>query len=643
MPIAVTCPHCQTRYPKIPDGLAGKTVKCKKEECRQDFLVPVPLSAAELEAAALAALDDAPAAQAGGGTATDQRTIPMTCTVCEHKFAVPFEKAGKNVLCENPDCRARLKVPVPKDEKGVSDWRSANTGRPSLAKENFEKPADVQDAEAKMVSGEALRGAGLGLPELEPRSVKRTLFFFAFLPLTALALVFFGGKWYFGRRADTKADQLVLDAVKEFTDTADESRPPPAEYALSSAVLQMSAGEYFLRSNTKGKLKDVMGYYSKARADVTQAAGKDDKKQATSERYVVGCELAVAMLSLGGTDSQVADDVRLRWTPDPAGGRQLRPNERRDSVHGELSRTLGILMPADFDLKASLLRRLVRELVKKGQLGLAAELPTMLFNTPEQPEAKAILAVELYRADKNSEAGRRIADELKTQLQTLPPGLTPVPATAQTVWLAFDTAKPPTVAQPPSAGGGEILDSTRHAYTGWMLLQGQHEEAVKMANRPGGAAGRLRALALCADWSPDPTAALTEATGIIGVEVRKKDSILPQFTLLRLAQLAAAAGKEDAKALSDAIADEGLRVWAKADGVRLRLSAKPEKADEGLVELPDDVKKYRVGHAWGRLAVARANGAVAKDRAAAKQFANWPKGTIHPFALVGVALGLQDQ
>src|SRR5207237_3034585 len=64
MPIAVTCPHCQTRYPKIPANFAGKTVKCKKEDCRQDFLVPVPLSAAELEAAALAALADTPAQQA---------------------------------------------------------------------------------------------------------------------------------------------------------------------------------------------------------------------------------------------------------------------------------------------------------------------------------------------------------------------------------------------------------------------------------------------------------------------------------------------------------------------------------------------------------------------------------------------------
>lgn len=637
MPIAVTCPHCQTRYPKIPDTFAGKTVKCKKDDCRQDFQVPVPMTAAELEAAALAALDDTPAKQ--DETPTDQRTLPMKCSSCEHEWGVPFAMAGKNVLC--PECRARQKVPIPKDDKDTN-WRQANTGRPSLAKENFEKPTDVQDAEAKMVSGEALRGAGLGLPELEPRDVKRTLFFFVFLPLMGLALVFFGGRWYFNRRGDNKSDQLMADAIKEFTDTAEESHPPPPEFALCSAVLQLSSAEYTLRLNNKDKLKDALGAFAKARADITGSAAKDDKKQAVAERYVVACELAVGLLALGGTDAQIGDDIRLRWTPDPASGRQLRPNERRDSVYGELRRVLEVISPADFDLKANLLRRLTRELAKKGQSALAADLPGMLFTDQQQPEAKAIVAVELYRADKGSEVGRRLADELKTLIPASK-DLSPVPATAQTAWLAFDIQKTPTVAAPPAAGNGEIFDSSRHAYTGWLLLQGQHDDAVKLANRPGGAQGRLRALALCAEWSPDPTAALVEATGIVAVEVKRKDSLLPQYTVYRLAQLAAAAGKEpEAKTFTDALADEGLRVWAKADGVRLRLAAKPEKAAEGLVELPDDVKKYRVGHAWGRLAVARSNAALAKNRGVVKEFAGWPNGTIRPFAFAGVALGLQD-
>ena len=77
--------------------------------------------------------------------------------------------------------------------------------------------------------------------------------------------------------------------------------------------------------------------------------------------------------------------------------------------------------------------------------------------------------------------------------------------------------------------------------------------------------------------------------------------------------------------------------------MRLRLiAAKGEKADDAQAELPDDAKKMRVGHAWGRMAIARNNAMVAKDRGVAKDFAGWPRGTIHPFALAGVALGLQD-
>ncbi|HUR53997.1 MAG TPA: hypothetical protein VMZ71_07690, partial [Gemmataceae bacterium] len=218
-----------------------------------------------------------------------------------------------------------------------------------------------------------------------------------------------------------------------------------------------------------------------------------------------------------------------------------------------------------------------------------------------------------------------------------------VPASAQTLWLARGLEKVPTIAAPPSAGAGEVLDSTRLAYTGHNMLQGQGEEALALAQRAGGAAGKLRALALCADWSPDPTAALDAAAGIVTNARRRKEAPLPQYTVLRLAQLAGAAGKTDqAKTLSDALTDEGLKAWAKADGLRMRLAAKPVKTAEGEVELPDDVKKYRVGHAWGRLAIARANAAVAKDRGVMKEFANWPKGTIYPFALAGVALGLQD-
>jgi hypothetical protein len=207
----------------------------------------------------------------------------------------------------------------------------------------------------------------------------------------------------------------------------------------------------------------------------------------------------------------------------------------------------------------------------------------------------------------------------------------------------LDIQKTPTVAGPPPIGAGEILDSTRIAYATLHLLKNQPEEALAIAQRPGPMGGRLRSLALCAEWSTDPTGALDVATGLVTVESKKKDAQLPQYVLLKLSQLATVAAKaEHAKTFTDALTDEGLKAWAKSDGLRQRLQSKRENSEESAAELPDDIKKYRVGHAWGRLAIARSNAALAKDRGVAKGFGGWPKGTIHPFALAGVALGLQD-
>lgn len=636
MPIAVTCPHCQTRYPKIPDTFAGKTVKCKKEACRQDFQVPVPLSAAELEAAALSALNDAPAA---AEAPTAERQIAMVCVGCQHEWTVPFSMAGKNVLC--PECRMRAKVPEQKPQKG-DDWRQQGSGKPSLAKENFEKPDDVQGGESKMVGGESLRAAGLGLPEIEPRTLKQKMIL-VLTPIAVVGVLVLAAMYFFRTRSDGKNDQLMADALKEFNDAADESKPPPAEAALFSAILNAAAGEYNVRQDDKERLKAAVTHFNKARAEVKQAAAKDDAKKPTASavRYAVGGELALAQLALGGTDKQVADEARFRWVPDAAAGRSLRPNEQRNSVHGELQRTLGELQTAEFDLKASLLRRLTRELAQKGQPELAAELPLFLCTDPEQAEAKGIVGVELYRHSSSSEVARQIAEELRTMMAESKTR-TPFPASVQTLWLALKTEKVQPITGPPSAAGDPV-ESSRFAYTGLYLLEGKSADALALAQRTGVPGGRLRALALCADWGQD-AAALDAAAAVVATEVRKKESALPPFTLLRLAQLAGAMNKfEHVKTFADAITDDGLKAWAAADAVRWKLAAaRGEKATDALVELPDDPKKLFAGHAWGRLAVARHNAALAKTRDAVKEFTNWPRSTIHPFALAGVALGLQD-
>lgn len=97
--------------------------------------------------------------------------------------------------------------------------------------------------------------------------------------------------------------------------------------------------------------------------------------------------------------------------------------------------------------------------------------------------------------------------------------------------------------------------------------------------------------------------------------------------------------------LCNALTDEGLREWARAEAVRLRIAANAQaKADPGWVEVPDSPEKLRAGHAWGRLWIARQNARLSGNRAAEHQAtADWKPAAVHPFALAGIALGLQDR
>lgn len=201
MAITFNCPHCQFLY-RLKDELAGKRASCKNPDCRQVILIPQPATIppsdsgptiaklggvappakgkdqtplpkapppADIESAAKAALSDAPVVDEG------PQSIAVTCNYCDHKWEEPIAKAGKNVICPNEECRQRVKVPEAK-KATAENWRETSN-RPTLAKENFEKPKDVVDAEAKIVSGEAWRKGGGAEQELEPIPLSRRLFF----------------------------------------------------------------------------------------------------------------------------------------------------------------------------------------------------------------------------------------------------------------------------------------------------------------------------------------------------------------------------------------------------------------------------------------------------------------------------------
>jgi hypothetical protein len=630
MAIEFDCSFCGHHY-KLKDELAGKSATCK--QCRNKIAIPTSsqtaadapkIDAAAAEAAALAALADEPVAEKPKNTVID-----VECNFCNHKWTEPITRAGKNALCPNPECRQRVKIPEPKDE-GQYDWRQNRSKGPSLAKQNNEKLEGVQDAgEAKVVSGTALKEAGADGIEYEPTPLKRKLAF-ATAALLLVGGAVFGAVYFTKSRTAGKEDKLMTEALAELT--ANPDAVPKDEQPYASAVLHLAAAEYALRQNEPAQFKEAQKHHAEAASALLAIQPASATAPLPPARNAALAEVALALVAFGGTEREGSDMVRLRWTPELA--RKTRINERVYTVFSDLQKLLGrIQSTADFEFRIYLARRLARELAKREQAGLAAELiPLALFAQAEQPEAKALVALEVYRVDKASGVPSAIANELKGEVTK--------PASAQTLFalLKMDGAvrKP----QP----GVTPSEAARLAYTGFAALEGS-ADAVEVAKLPGRAEDQLKALALAADWSSDPGPALESALAVISAAKVRKDFAVPPFAGLKLVQVAAAAGKPDlAKQLADALADEGLKAWAKGDAVRARAEAAPkDKADESFAEVPDDTKRIKTGHLWGRLWVARQNTRANADRTAqAKAVAAWPTPAV-PFGKAGVALGLQDK
>src|SRR5581483_1003681 len=132
-----------------------------------------------------------------------------TCPVCDHQWDVPWAMQGKNVLC--PECRHRQRVPEQK--QGKVDWRDPNAGRPSLAKRE-ELEGVVSAGDARHVSGEALKVAGVIKEEIEPRPLRVYVAF----GLAGLALMIAASAAILYLRSASKSDRrdhYMADALKD--------------------------------------------------------------------------------------------------------------------------------------------------------------------------------------------------------------------------------------------------------------------------------------------------------------------------------------------------------------------------------------------------------------------------------------------
>jgi hypothetical protein len=645
MAIEMNCPKCSKSY-RLKDELLGKKVTCANEKCRTAFVVgvkpgtgpsptlgamkaasksppPPPPDAEEVARKALAdEVDEAP---------VESRTIPMTCSECDHQWTEPWDKQGKNTVC--PSCRARQKVPVPVTKAGKTDWRVDN--KPAGAKrETLEGVASSTDA--GYVSGQSLRDAGLGRPELEPRPLWQKISFVAG-PILMIGLVVFGIMSYSKSRTESKADDAMKLALNDMP--PDDSILPKNEIPLFRALLRIQAGEYLARKEkTPKELQEALDHFGKARQDLegaTVSFGRDQLFQ----------ELAVSILALGGSQEEIDAQQRIRWQPQGSGNRRVQVNEKIYDVQGELRQIFTAMRspekPVSREAREQALRRVSRELAKHGQPDLIERLVPTLFTDEEQLEATAVAAFETFKSTNDT---ARASNSVGTLAGGIGAGrATPTSLLA----LASLLPEPPATLKvaPYSPGTGSIEDTPRAVYGQALVLKGSFAEAIELAKRPGRTDSRLKLLALVAELAPEPAPAVTAASEILTSDGNKKElGTVPDYLLVRLASAAGRANQPAAiEQFAKAIPKDDHRAWARADGLRATLQSGPAKLiDEALAEIPAEPKDYRIGHGWARFWLARNNSAAGVTKTA-DGYDRWGKGSFAPLGLAGQAQGQLDR
>jgi hypothetical protein len=600
MAIDTSCPSCSKRY-KLKDELAGKRVTCGNPNCRKAFVVPAASANGHARAApppvdaeALAAL--AFAEDVEQQVPVDQRRVKMTCVVCEAKWEEPWDRQGKNVLC--PECKHRQKVPEQKT--GKVDWRDPKAGRPTLAK--VEELEGVQaSTDASHAGFESLKKAGVIEDNVEPRPRWHYVAWVA-IPLLALGLATYAGVLIFQSTKESNHDEAMRAAVAGLL--ADPGDLPAGEAPLFRGAIQIAAGEYFIRrADGREPRNAAIDYFANARTEL-------DGAPPSPGRDVLLGELAVAQVQLGGGPDEVGNETRIRWVP---GGKTT--NEKQYDVQKELQSTLTRMKndKVSYEVRVLTMRRLAHELAKKGQPGLLQSQMAFLDN--EQLEADAWMAAEAARG------GGGDLDEAVTKIIT---GLN----------------------APAELPAGQVSDGTRLAHTARFLLKKDMAEALALARRaPGEPDGRVKALALVAEWGDEATAAeaVRDAKEVVA-GITAKQARPSDYTLVRLAQAAGRTKQPDlAEAFVKAVNKDDYRAWAQAEALRAALAADGAAADEKRAAVPDNPKDVRVAHAWGRLALARHNARVTGSDAGLKPFDldRWGP-SFKPFGQAGLILGLQD-
>jgi hypothetical protein len=168
-----------------------------------------------------------------------------------------------------------------------------------------------------------------------------------------------------------------------------------------------------------------------------------------------------------------------------------------------------------------------------------------------------------------------------------------------------------------------------------LARQGKVDQARALAWRAGQADHRLRAGAAVAsaviDVQPGEVKDLDACAAIVVTELKGRP--VPVWVLIRLAQLSNKANKPELAAkFAAGINDPGLRSWARLEGFRSSLRAKPEKTEL------DEIDPKSLAHAVARAEFARALARSGETSAARSEVDGWQPESLRAFGLAGIAL-----
>jgi len=623
MALQFNCPHCGAFY-RLDEKFAGKTGRCKNAECKKSILIPLQSTATaptngapakkaapiDAEQAAAAAFADEPAPVAKKEVALAK--IATVCPACDHKFEVDGALAGKNFPC--PECRKLIKIARPVEAK-PTDWRTAASNRPSLAKSEEPVPSGAWEVQRKGVSADSLIKAGAHEvdDDEEPRERRLRLIKKYAFRLAVLGMIVWAVVYFMKSRRVGEQERWMEMAVKEI-----EGAPKP-EF---KAAIHRYAGEYQVRAARKSEeLQTAIDWLHKSRDELLNLPPSN------SDRNAMLIELGIAYTVCAGDSAEVNDGRRLPW----------------ERIHTHVRKCLDKIPPNEPVLRDRAMRMLARKLLEREQPMLAMQIARSCGSDADQAEYVGRVGIEFVLLNKKDLA-QQVFDKMV-------PG--PQPA-CTALWLALNSGeRPPAgaawIAPPVAKGGPPVTRDARLAYAEGRALQNRFADAYQIAKLPGNSNDQLEAMALIGavaiDSGKTEEAIAAFDAVIAAIKSEAKGAVMPPPWLLACyVDLAVKAKKpEVANLLIDAIKDEMVRSWARLTVVRGKIAAAgKEKAEDSMLEPIANPPAAPLAALLSQAELAR-HQAFVGESAYGRVVKALSKNIIQPFGYAGTALGNQDR